>query len=68
MTLQRSSSAWMRSPCSDVAAPCRCCRRYWLAVGAQPTEKVAWILGRAGILPMPPQPPKFIPQKKEEKK
>mmetsp|Transcript_12792 Transcript_12792/g.34419 ORF Transcript_12792/g.34419 Transcript_12792/m.34419 type:complete len:148 (+) Transcript_12792:57-500(+) len=28
--------------------------RYWLAVGAQPSEIVAKLLGLAGMLPMPP--------------
>ena len=28
--------------------------RYWLAVGAQPTETVGRLLGQAGIMPMPP--------------
>lgn len=27
--------------------------RYWLGVGAQPTERVALFLGKAGIAPMP---------------
>ncbi|KCV72520.1 30S ribosomal protein S16, variant [Fonticula alba] len=25
--------------------------RYWLAVGAQPSDRAAWLLGKAGILP-----------------
>ena len=29
--------------------------RYWLSVGAQPSDRVAWILGKFGVLP-PPQP------------
>ena len=28
--------------------------KYWLAVGAQPSETVERLLGIAGILPMPP--------------
>lgn len=28
--------------------------RYWLAVGAQPSDRVAWLLGRIGILPTAP--------------
>ncbi len=28
---------------------------YWLKVGAQPTDRVALFLGRAGLAPMPPQ-------------
>ena len=28
--------------------------RYWISVGAQPSERVAWILGKFGILPPPP--------------
>ncbi|KAL7536143.1 hypothetical protein ACHAWF_005377 [Thalassiosira exigua] len=44
--------------------------RYWISVGAQPTDRVAWILGKFGILPPPPQ--KFSVQnmipKKDRKK
>ena len=29
--------------------------KYWLAVGAQPSDRVAWILGKFGLLPPPPQ-------------
>ena len=29
---------------------------YWMACGAQPTSKVAWLLGKAGILPEQPRP------------
>ena len=29
--------------------------RYWIAVGAQPSDRVAWLLGKFGILPPPPQ-------------
>jgi small subunit ribosomal protein S16 len=41
--------------------------RYWLSVGAQPTERVALFLGRAGVIPMPAQkvrPTKSKPKKK----
>ena len=41
--------------------------RYWLSVGAQPTERVALFLGRAGLIPMPAQkdrPSKAKPKKK----
>lgn len=34
--------------------------KYWLSVGAQPSDRVAWILGKFGILP--PPPPKYSPQ------
>lgn len=40
--------------------------KYWLAVGAQPSDRVAWILGKFGILPPPPQffsPKKMVPKK-----
>ena len=40
--------------------------KYWLAVGAQPSDRVAWILGKFGILPPPPR--KFSPQKMVPKK
>lgn len=29
--------------------------KYWLSVGAQPSSKVAWICGKAGVLPPLPQ-------------
>ncbi len=37
-------------------------------MGAQPSDKVLWLLGRTGILPMAPKPPKLIRPPKEEKK
>ena len=40
--------------------------RYWISVGAQPSDRVAWILGKFGILPPPPQRfsvKKMIPKK-----
>lgn len=44
--------------------------QYWLSVGAQPSDRVAWILGKFGILP--PLPRKYNPQamipKKDRKK
>jgi small subunit ribosomal protein S16 len=40
--------------------------RYWLAVGAQPTDRVAWILGKFGILPPPPRG--YNPQKAKARK
>jgi len=48
--------------------------RYWISVGAQPTDRVSWILGKFGILPPPPQKHSLnnsIPRderKKDEKK
>jgi ribosomal protein S16 len=33
-------------------------RRYWLSVGAQPSEPVARLLGQAGIIPTPPERPR----------
>lgn len=30
--------------------------KYWLGVGAQPSERVARFLGQSGIIPMPPVP------------
>lgn len=29
-------------------------RRYWLSVGAQPSQTVARLLGQAGLIPRPP--------------
>ena len=40
--------------------------QYWLSVGAQPSERVAWILGKFAILP--PWPSRFSPQKMNPKK
>jgi ribosomal protein S16 len=40
--------------------------RYWISVGAQPSDRVAWLLGKFGVLP--PPPPKFNPQKMIPKK
>ena len=47
--------------------------KYWVSVGGQPSDRVAWILGKFGILPPPPKrfnPMKMIPRKerKEEAK
>lgn len=43
--------------------------KYWLSVGAQPSDRVAWVLGKFGILP--PTPRKYSPEtmipKKERK-
>lgn len=44
--------------------------QYWLSVGAQPSDRVAWILAKFGVLPPPPQrfsPQKMIPKTKERK-
>ena len=30
--------------------------KYWMSCGAQPSSKVAWLLGKAGILPEQPRP------------
>mmetsp|Transcript_14066 Transcript_14066/g.30552 ORF Transcript_14066/g.30552 Transcript_14066/m.30552 type:complete len:106 (-) Transcript_14066:47-364(-) len=43
--------------------------RYWLSVGAQPSDRVAWILGKFGVLP--PPPPRYsiermVPKKDRE--
>mmetsp|Transcript_203 Transcript_203/g.340 ORF Transcript_203/g.340 Transcript_203/m.340 type:complete len:107 (-) Transcript_203:253-573(-) len=40
--------------------------RYWLSVGAQPSDRVGWILGKFGVLP--PPPPKYSPQHMVPKK
>ena len=40
--------------------------QYWLSVGAMPSDRVAWILGKFGILP--PLPHKFSPEKMIPKK
>mmetsp|Transcript_25067 Transcript_25067/g.29535 ORF Transcript_25067/g.29535 Transcript_25067/m.29535 type:complete len:105 (+) Transcript_25067:142-456(+) len=40
--------------------------RYWISVGAQPSDRVAWILGKFGILP--PPPPRMSLQHKIPKK
>ena len=44
--------------------------RYWISVGAQPSDRVAWILGKFGILPPPPRKTSFesaIPKKDRQK-
>lgn len=28
--------------------------KYWLSCGAQPSDRVSWILGKFGVLPPPP--------------
>eukprot|EP01038_Epipyxis_sp_PR26KG_P011437 gene11437-15324_t len=28
--------------------------RYWLSCGAQPSDRVAWLFGKLGLLPPPP--------------
>lgn len=43
--------------------------RYWVSVGAQPSDRVAWILGKFGILPPPPRRTSFesaIPKKQRK--
>lgn len=45
--------------------------QYWLSVGAQPSDRVAWILGKFGVLPPPAQrfsPQKMIPKKNRTEK
>lgn len=40
--------------------------KYWLGVGAQPSERVSYLLWRAGLMPMPPiryTPTKWITRK-----
>uniref|UniRef100_A0A7S1U1H1 30S ribosomal protein S16 n=1 Tax=Phaeomonas parva TaxID=124430 RepID=A0A7S1U1H1_9STRA len=39
--------------------------RYWLAVGAQPSDRVAWLLAKAGIMPSRPSMLKTRKPKKE---
>lgn len=34
--------------------------RYWLAVGAQPSDRVWYLLSKAGIVPPPPPTPRPI--------
>ncbi len=29
--------------------------KYWLSVGAQPSDKVAWLFGKVGLLPPAPR-------------
>ena len=45
--------------------------RYWLSVGAQPSDRVSWLLGKFGILPPPPPRmslQKMIPRSEREEK
>lgn len=39
--------------------------KHWMSVGAQPSERVAYFLGKAGLAPMPAQ--KNSPQKSQPK-
>jgi len=36
--------------------PERMLRRYWMSVGAQPSQTVGRLLGQAGVIPKPPPP------------
>src|SRR5688572_12578793 len=40
--------------------------KYWLGVGAQPSDRMAWILGKFGILP--PLPTPYRPQQMKPRK
>eukprot|EP00529_Nitzschia_sp_RCC80_P034459 CAMPEP_0113458702 /NCGR_PEP_ID=MMETSP0014_2-20120614/10060_1 /TAXON_ID=2857 /ORGANISM="Nitzschia sp." /LENGTH=105 /DNA_ID=CAMNT_0000350237 /DNA_START=86 /DNA_END=403 /DNA_ORIENTATION=- /assembly_acc=CAM_ASM_000159 len=40
--------------------------KYWLAVGAQPSDRVSWLLAKFGLLPPPPRP--YNPTKQKSKK
>jgi small subunit ribosomal protein S16 len=40
--------------------------KYWVAVGAQPSDRVAWILGKFGVLP--PLPHHYSPKKAAPRK
>jgi len=45
--------------------------KYWLSVGAQPSDRVSWLLGKFGILPPAPQRhsvKKAVPKKDREPK
>jgi small subunit ribosomal protein S16 len=42
--------------------------KYWLSVGAQPSDRVAYLLWRAGILPPPPIHKRPPPKKEGEEK
>jgi small subunit ribosomal protein S16 len=45
--------------------------KYWLSVGAQPSDRVAWLLGKFGILPPAPRkhnPKKALPKKESKEK
>ncbi|KAF8067112.1 RPS16-2 [Scenedesmus sp. PABB004] len=33
--------------------------KYWLAIGAAPSDRVTFLLSRAGLIPPPPAPPRF---------
>jgi small subunit ribosomal protein S16 len=33
--------------------------KYWLSQGAEPTDRISWLLGKAGILPSIPRGPSF---------
>ena len=41
--------------------------KYWLAMGAQPSDTVASLLGRAGIIPRPPRRYRHAQKKNPDK-
>ena len=45
--------------------------KYWLSVGAQPSDRVAYLLWRAGLMPPPPiryTPAAWVPKKEAKAK
>jgi small subunit ribosomal protein S16 len=64
------------APCMPKDAPNRVVvaedrARYWLSVGAQPTERVALFLSRVGVIDapvLPPRPVKSKPKKKAQER
>ncbi|GBF89200.1 30S ribosomal protein S16 [Raphidocelis subcapitata] len=42
--------------------------KYWLGVGANPSDRVTFLLARAGLIPPPPPPPVFPKPPAPEKK
>ena len=53
---RRSFSVFLAThAATDLENARRRTRRYWLSVGAQPSDTVARLFGQAGIIPMPPK-------------
>jgi ribosomal protein S16 len=49
-------------PTTNNSLPTNTCthtNRYWLAQGAQPSDRVTYLLSRAGLIPPPPAAPRF---------
>lgn len=58
-------------PLTAPPSPLPCCpptTRYWLGVGAHPSDRVTYLLSKAGLVPPPPVPPRFPKPEASDKK